>query len=68
MRTDAFYQNIRCPHCGNDTSVAVDASGGEQDYYEDCQACCNAIHLHLAIDEQKQQLKLYVDSDDEQFY
>ncbi|SDJ27086.1 Cysteine-rich CPXCG [Ferrimonas sediminum] len=68
MRTDAFFKRIQCPHCGSQTSVSVDASGGDQEYYEDCQACCNAIHLQLWVDEQKQSLKLFVDGDDEQLY
>ncbi|TKB57434.1 CPXCG motif-containing cysteine-rich protein [Ferrimonas aestuarii] len=68
MRGDAFYQTVLCPHCGQATSVSIDASGGDQEYFEDCQSCCNPIHLQLHIDQQRQSLQLRVDSDDEQLY
>ncbi|KUE79203.1 hypothetical protein ATO46_06805 [Aeromonas schubertii] len=61
-------KRIVCPHCGHHTVVELDASQGDQDYYEDCMACCNAIHLRLHKDEERDRLQLFVDSDDEQIF
>ena len=44
---DYISKTIVCPHCGHHTSVDIDASQGDQDFYEECMACYNDIHLHL---------------------
>jgi hypothetical protein len=31
--------------------IQVDLSAGNQDYIEDCQVCCQPIHLSCAIDD-----------------
>ncbi|MGL5048198.1 MAG: CPXCG motif-containing cysteine-rich protein [Shewanella sp.] len=59
---------IACPHCGHHQHISIDASCGDQDYYDDCRICCNPIHLRLHIDESRRIVKLYIDSDDEQIY
>ncbi|WP_199608653.1 CPXCG motif-containing cysteine-rich protein [Flocculibacter collagenilyticus] len=61
-------QTIECPHCGHHIHVTIDSSQGDQDYFEDCSACCNPIRLKLHIDEVRRKLELYVDSDDEQVF
>ena len=43
-------KRIVCPHCGHHTRVELDASQGDQEFYEDCMACCNPIHLRLDRD------------------
>lgn len=65
---DVVEKAITCPHCGGHFMHTVDPSNGEQEYYEDCPDCCNAIHLRLVIDEARNKLRLYVDADDEQVY
>ncbi|QSX31844.1 MULTISPECIES: CPXCG motif-containing cysteine-rich protein [Shewanella] len=61
-------QTICCPHCGHHQHIDVDASGGDQDYYDDCRICCNPIHLRMHIDELHRKIELFVDGDDEQLY
>ncbi|WP_413111478.1 CPXCG motif-containing cysteine-rich protein [Thaumasiovibrio sp. DFM-14] len=61
-------QNIICPHCGHMIKMTLDVSAGSQDFYDDCPACCNAIHLQLNIDEASQSIQLFVDADDEQIF
>lgn len=56
---------INCPHCGHHIHVLLDASNGDQDYYEDCPACCNAIHIDFHLDETTDNIELQV-SDDQQ--
>ena len=68
MPQDLIEQRIHCPHCGHHCRVTLDISGGDQDYYEDCPACCNAIHLNFHIDEYNHKIQLAIDSDDEQVF
>ncbi|GAA4880852.1 CPXCG motif-containing cysteine-rich protein [Ferrimonas pelagia] len=68
MKLGNNQHNIICPHCGHHTRVDVDSSGGDQEFYQDCSACCSPIHLRLHIDELHQQVQLFIDADDEQNY
>ncbi len=61
-------QTIECPHCGHHVHIALDTTSGDQDYYEDCQACCRPIHLNMHIDEARHKIQLNIDSDDEQVF
>ncbi|MBE1274490.1 CPXCG motif-containing cysteine-rich protein [Enterovibrio baiacu] len=61
-------RGITCPHCGHSIRITLDMSSGDQDFYDDCPACCNAIHLNFQIDSQHQTINLYVDADDEQVF
>ncbi len=63
-----FSQRITCPHCGHHIHVALDASEGDQDFIEDCTACCNPIHLNMHIDYALNKVELHIDSDDEQVF
>ncbi|ASD66864.1 MULTISPECIES: CPXCG motif-containing cysteine-rich protein [Pseudoalteromonas] len=63
-----YQQRIECPHCGHHIFVNLDTSEGDQDYYEDCAACCNPIHLNMHLDQLHNKLELRVDSDDEQVF
>lgn len=65
---DYFEQTIDCPHCGHHTNIVVDASEGDQNYYEDCRACCNPMHLTVTRNEMTDQVELNVDADDEQIF
>jgi len=61
-------QRIECPHCGHPINLALDTSAGDQDYYDECPACCMEMHLNLHIDEYHQKILLGVGSDNEQFF
>jgi len=47
-----------CPHCGEPISLLVDLSGGSQSYIEDCQVCCQPIHVNLWVDADLQNYQL----------
>jgi len=61
-------KRIKCPHCGHHLHASVDASAGDQDYYDECPSCCKEIHYNLHIDEYRQKIHLTIDSDDEQVF
>ncbi|WP_298439984.1 CPXCG motif-containing cysteine-rich protein [uncultured Ferrimonas sp.] len=68
MKLGSQVHDISCPHCGAQTRVAFDTSGGELQFIDDCTVCCNAINLRVQIDDQHQLMRLFVDADDEQYY
>jgi hypothetical protein len=41
---------VRCPYCGESFDANVDASGGSQEYVEDCFVCCRPIVFRLTVD------------------
>lgn len=45
------FQDIDCPYCGEQITLALDPSGGSQRYIEDCAVCCRPIVVVLAVDE-----------------
>ena len=61
-------QNISCPYCGKHTQVELDIGNEDQELYQDCNACCNSIHLKVHRDEVHNKIQLFVDADDEQYY
>lgn len=37
-----------CPHCGEELSARLDASGGrKQSYIQDCEVCCKPIQIRV---------------------
>lgn len=39
---------VLCPYCGAPSDLSLDVGGGSvQDYIEDCQVCCQALHVHV---------------------
>ncbi|MDP5253424.1 MULTISPECIES: CPXCG motif-containing cysteine-rich protein [unclassified Vibrio] len=62
------HKNITCPHCGHHYRLTLDTSEGDQDYYEDCVACCHPIHLTLSVDHIHERVALQLDADDEQIF
>ena len=61
-------QTIACPHCGHHQRIELDATAGDQEFYDDCRICCNPIHIRLHVDEANRKIELRVDGDDEQLY
>ena len=41
---------MACPYCGETFETSVDASGGGQEYIEDCQVCCRPIVFQIEVD------------------
>jgi hypothetical protein len=41
---------VNCPYCGESFETNVDASGGSQEYIEDCAVCCRPIVFTLIAD------------------
>mgnify|MGYP000569035734 CR=1 FL=1 len=65
MSSNTINQRIECPHCGHHVFVDLDTSLGDQNYFEECSACCRDIHLNMHIDEYRQKVQLAIDNDDE---
>ena len=61
-------KRVACPHCGHTISITLDASNGSQEFYDDCPACCHAIHLNMTVNEQMDTIELLIDADDEQVF
>ncbi|NOH96355.1 CPXCG motif-containing cysteine-rich protein [Vibrio sp. 99-70-13A1] len=61
-------KRVNCPHCGHSIGITLDASNGSQDFYDDCPACCRAIHLDMQVDELNDRINLTIDADDEQVF
>ena len=41
---------VACPYCGEDNTILVDESAGEeQRYVEDCQVCCKPWQVTVSI-------------------
>jgi transcription elongation factor Elf1 len=42
---------ITCPYCGSRIEITVDTSASRQAYVEDCQVCCQPIHVRITIED-----------------
>jgi len=40
---------LQCPYCGEHFDTSIDLSGGEQQYIEDCQVCCQPIVVRIQL-------------------
>lgn len=49
-------RRVTCPWCGERFETAIDASGGDADYTEDCPVCCRPIAMHLQGDDDEAEL------------
>ncbi|GEA60951.1 CPXCG motif-containing cysteine-rich protein [Vibrio comitans] len=61
-------RHVSCPHCGQHITVPLDTTQGNQDFYDDCPACCHSIHLSMELDEVRDKVELKIDADDEQIF
>lgn len=41
------FVDIACPYCGEWITLALDLTGGDQHYIEDCQVCCKPISVRV---------------------
>ena len=55
----------QCPYCGSALETAVDTTGGDQDYYEDCQACCAPIHVSVRVNMEGELLSVELKREDD---
>ena len=46
---ECFFQ---CPYCWEQISMLVDTSQVHQNYIEDCEVCCNPLHIFYRADEE----------------
>jgi transcription elongation factor Elf1 len=49
MHAAIVERNVRCPFCGESSSVLLDPSGGDQSYIEDCQVCCQPMQISFEV-------------------
>lgn len=54
-----------CPYCGEPITLLVDLSGGSQAYVEDCEVCCQPIHINLWVDADNQGYQLNTRAEDD---
>ncbi|MEA9489917.1 CPXCG motif-containing cysteine-rich protein [Xanthomonas campestris] len=52
MSDPECFVDIACPYCGEWITLALDLSGGDQHYIEDCQVCCKPISVSVQWDEE----------------
>jgi hypothetical protein len=43
------FESVQCPYCGEAFEAALDLSGGDSSYIEDCQICCRPIEFNLEV-------------------
>ncbi|MFT6551857.1 MAG: hypothetical protein ACJA1I_001904 [Zhongshania marina] len=59
---EAIYE--QCPYCGESIELLIDASGGDEEYIEDCEVCCRPISIVLSVDdEQELCVRVYAEND-----
>lgn len=56
---------IGCPYCGAGFVILVDTSVDNQQYIEDCRACCQPINLVVVVDYDTRQPHVRAFRDDE---
>jgi transcription elongation factor Elf1 len=53
-----------CPSCGEQIIIPIDVSAGkEQSYGEDCPVCCNPNVIHVEIDEDWDQPRVWAEAE-----
>lgn len=58
-------EKVSCPYCGEAFETTVDASGGDQQYVEDCYVCCRPIVFSIAVDGDGELLEIKTQRDDD---
>ncbi|GMR20465.1 MAG: CPXCG motif-containing cysteine-rich protein [Gammaproteobacteria bacterium] len=58
-------QNVQCPYCGEHYESSIDVSGGNQEYFEDCQVCCHPIAFLTRVNDDGNLLTIEIRRDDD---
>ena len=45
---ESIYE--QCPYCGESIELLIDASGGDEEYIEDCEVCCRPWNVSVELD------------------
>ena len=56
-------RQIYCPYCGESIDIIIDTSVWDQQYIEDCSACCRPIEIEVVVDSDN--VLIYPKRDDE---
>jgi transcription elongation factor Elf1 len=51
MDSGIVERRISCPFCGEAFTLLLDVSVGGQAYVEDCQVCCQPMHVSFEVDD-----------------
>lgn len=58
-----FFEQVRCPYCGEFIALRLDGSAGDQSYVEDCSVCCRPIEVRLSRAAGEWHVAVYRDDD-----
>jgi len=58
-------QTVCCPYCGERFESNIDVSAGNEDYFEDCQACCRPVRFNTHISPNGELIRVEIRRDDE---
>jgi transposase-like protein len=45
------FERVKCPYCGEYTTLSIDACAEDQRYVEDCSVCCRPMTVDVHVDE-----------------
>ena len=57
--------STECPYCGEPIQLLADVSGGNQQYFEDCQVCCRPILISIQLQEHSDSYTFLTQREDE---
>ena len=50
---ESIYE--QCPYCGESIELLIDASGGDEEYIEDCEVCCRPLLVRYTVGEDEEE-------------
>lgn len=45
------FEQVKCPYCGETTTLSIEACAEDQRYVEDCSVCCRPMTVDVHVDE-----------------
>lgn len=45
------FERVKCPYCGEITTLSIEACAEDQRYIEDCSVCCRPMTVDVHVDE-----------------
>ena len=55
---DLESTRISCPYCGEPINVLIEPLDACQQYFEDCQVCCQPILINITVDNIGENMKI----------